>query len=131
MICYSLSKLARAQGELQDNKSAKKNFRDAFQYGMKTLDQGVMLVAVMEYAEFCSKLGQNERAIELCSLVLNHFVSWNETKKKASMLLDSIKKSLPRKYFNEVQKHGRSLDLWKTVENLFERTATSTSKSLP
>jgi tetratricopeptide (TPR) repeat protein len=131
MVCYALSKLARTQMELQDVKSATKNFHDAFQYGMKTLDQGVMLVAVMEYAEFCSKLGQNERAIELCSLVLNHFVSWNETKKKASMLLDSIKKSLPRKYFNEVQKHGRSLDLWKTVENLFKRTATSTSKSLP
>jgi tetratricopeptide (TPR) repeat protein len=131
MICYVLSKLARAQMELQDVKSAKTNFHDAFQYGRKTLDQGIMLVAVMEYAEFCSKLEQNERAIELCSLVLNHFVSWTETKKRASMLLDSIKKSLPRKHFNEAQKHGRSLDLWKTVEILIKRTAASTSKVLP
>jgi tetratricopeptide (TPR) repeat protein len=133
MICYSLSKLARAQGELQDNKSAKKNFRDAFQYGMKTLDQGIMLVALVEYAEFCSKRGRYERAVELCSLVQNHFVSWNETKKKASILLDSIKKSLPRKHFNEAQKHGRSLDLWKTVEGLIKENITAgtkTSKSL-
>jgi len=133
MICYALSKLARVQMELQDVKSAKKNFHDAFQYGMKTLDQGIMLVAVMEYAEFCSELGRYERAIELCSLVQNHFVSWNETKKKASILLDSIKKSLPRKHFNEVQKHGRSLDLWKTVEGLIKENITAgtkTSKSL-
>jgi hypothetical protein len=92
-----------------------------------------MLVAVMEYAEFCSKLGSYERAVELCSLVQNHFVSWNETKKKASILLDSIKKSLPHKHFNETQKHGRSLDLWKTLEGLIKENITAgtkTSKSL-
>jgi predicted ATPase/DNA-binding SARP family transcriptional activator/predicted negative regulator of RcsB-dependent stress response len=130
MICYSLSKLARAQVELQDVKSAKKNFRHAFQYGMKTLDQGIMLVAVLEYAEFCSKVGRNERAVELCSLVNEHFASWHETKKQASTLLDSIKKSLPRQRFNEAQKHGRSLDVWTTVESLVKRPATSTSKAL-
>jgi len=130
MVCYSLSKLARAQVELQDVKSSKKNFRAAFQYGMKTLDQGIMLVAVMEYAEFCSKLGRTERAVELCSLVQNHFASWHETKKQASILLDSIKKSLPRKHFNEAQKHGRSLDVWKTVESLVKRAVTSASKAL-
>jgi len=129
MICYSLSKLARAQVELQDVKSAKKNFRAALQYGMKTLDKGILLVAVMEYAEFCSKLGRNERAVELCSLVQNHFASWRETKKQASILLDSIKKSLPRKHFNEAQKHGLSLDVWKTVESLVKRAVTSTSKA--
>jgi predicted ATPase/DNA-binding SARP family transcriptional activator/predicted negative regulator of RcsB-dependent stress response len=130
MVCYSLSKLARAQVELQDVKPAKKNFRAALQYGMKTLDQGIMLVAVIEYAEFCSKLGRNERAVELCTLVQNHFASWHETKKHASILLDSIKKSLPRKHFNEAQKHGRSLDVWKTVESLVKKAATSTSKAL-
>jgi predicted ATPase len=134
MVCYSLSKLARAQVELQDLKSAKKNFHDAFQYGMKTLDKGIMLVALVEYAEFCSKLGRDVRAVELCSLVNDHFASWHETKKQASTLLDSIKKSLPRERFNEAKKHGRSLDVWETVASLIKkkiRTATRSSKHFP
>jgi len=118
MVCYTLSKLARAQGELKDVKSAKKNFREAFQYGMKTLDKGIMLVSLAEYAEFCSKQGRNVRAVELCSLVNSHFASWHETKKQASTLLASLKKSLPRERFSEAKKYGPSLDLWKTVEGL-------------
>jgi tetratricopeptide (TPR) repeat protein len=133
MVCYALSKLASAQAELHDIKSAKKNFRGALQYGKKTLDKGIMLVAVAEYAEFCRKLGRNERAVELCSLVNDHFASWHETKKQASIRLDSLKKSLSRQRFNEAKKYGRSLDLWKTVEGLIKENITAgtkTSKSL-
>jgi predicted ATPase/DNA-binding SARP family transcriptional activator len=129
MICYSLSKLARAQVELQDVKSAKKNFHDAFQYGMKTLDKGILLVAVVEYAEFCSKLGKAERAVELCSLVNEQFSSWHETKKHASTLLDSIKRSLPRERFNEAKRHGRSLDLWETVASIIKNKITTATRS--
>jgi predicted ATPase/DNA-binding SARP family transcriptional activator len=133
MVCYSLSKLARAQVEVQDVKSAKKNFCAAFQYGRKTLDKGIVLVALVEYAEFCSKLGNDARAVELCSLVNDHFASWHETKKHASTLLDSLKKSLSRERLNQAKKYGRSLDVWETVEGFLNenRTAgTKTSKSL-
>jgi len=121
MICYSLSKLARAQVELQDVRSAQRSLRSAFEYGMKTLDKGIMLVAVLEYAEFCSKLGRDVRAVELASLVNNHFASWHETKKQATILLDGIRKSLPREQFNEAKKNGRSLDLWETVTSLIKK----------
>ena len=134
MVCYSLSKLARAQVELHDFKSAKKIFHDALQYGMKTLDKGIMLVAVVEYAEVCSKVREHIRAVELCSLVQNHFASWHETKKQASTLLESLKKSLPRERFNEAKKYGRSLDIWETVEGLITkitRTGNRVSRALP
>jgi tetratricopeptide (TPR) repeat protein len=117
MVCYSLSKLARAQVELQDFKYAKKNFHDAFQYGMKTLDKGIMLVALVEYAEFCSKLGRKERAVELCSLVNEHFASWHETRKHASMLLDSLRRQMPAGKYAQLRNKGRSLDLWICIEN--------------
>ena len=129
MICYSLSKLAHAQVELQDVRSAKKNFRGAFQYGMKTLDKGIMLVAVLEYAEFCSKQGRNARAVELCSLVNDHFASWHETKKQAAILMDGIRKSLPREQFNEAKKNGRSLDVWQTVTGLIKNNEKPVAKS--
>ena len=120
MVCYCLSKLARAETEMQDARSAKKNFRDAFQYGMKTLDKGIVLVALGEYAVFCSKMGRNVRAVELCSLVSHHFASWHETKKQAERLLDTLKKSLPLAKFNQAKKDGRSLGLWETVANLVD-----------
>jgi tetratricopeptide (TPR) repeat protein len=121
MICYSLSKLARAQVELHDVRSAQRNLRSALQYGMKTLDKGILLVAVVEYAEFCSELGRQVTAVELCSLVQNHFASWHETRKQAAILLDSIKKSLSREQFNQAKKHGRSLDVWETVTSLIKK----------
>ena len=128
MICYSLSKLAHAEVEIQDIKSAKKNFHDAFQYGMKTLDKGVLLVVLVEYAVFCSKIGRDVRAVELCSFVGHHFASWHETKRQAFCLLDSLKKSLPLEKFKQAKKDGRSLDLWETVTNLGDRNTRSTRK---
>ena len=121
MVCYCLSKLARAEVESRDVKSARKNFRDAFQYGMKTLDKGILLVALVEYAAFCSKIGSDVKAVELSSLISHHFAGWHETKKQAECLLDSLRKSLPLKTFNQAQKDGRSLELWETVTNLVDR----------
>jgi predicted ATPase/DNA-binding SARP family transcriptional activator len=129
MICYALSKLARAQVELKDARSAQRNFRSAFQSGLKTLDKGIMLVAVVEYAEFCSKLGRHVTAVELCSLVNNHFASWRETRKQAATLLDSIKKALPREPFNQAKKHGRSLDVWETLVSLIKKNSKPPARS--
>jgi tetratricopeptide (TPR) repeat protein len=131
MICYTLSKLARAQAELQEIKSAKKNFRDAFQYGLKTLDQGIILVAVVEYAEFCSKLGKNERAVELCSLVKDHFASWHETRKHASMLLDSLRRRMPAGKYAQSIKKGHALDLWACVKSAVTELGAKTLTSFP
>ena len=129
MICYALSKLARVQVELQDFKSAKKNYRDALQHGMKTLDQGIMLVAILEYAEFCSKLGRKERAVELCSLVKEHFASWHETRNHASRLLDSLRKQMPVGKFAQFKKIGSNLDLWACAKSSANELGAKTSAS--
>jgi predicted ATPase/DNA-binding SARP family transcriptional activator len=131
MVCYSLSKLARAQVELQDVKSAKKNFRDAFQSGIKTLDQGIMLAALVEYAEFCSRLGRKERAVELCSLVNDHFASWHETRKHASMLMDSLQKQMPVGKYARSRNKGRTLDLWTCMKSSIDELGAKTSISVP
>ena len=129
MICYSLSKLARAQMELQDFKAAKKNYHDALQYGMKTLDQGILTVAIADYAVFCSKLGRNERAVELCSLVNEHFASWHETRKHASQLLESLRKQMAAGKYAQSSKKGRSLDLWTCAKSSVNELGAKTSTS--
>lgn len=131
MICYALSKLARAQVELQDVRSARRNLRSAFQYGMKTLDQGIMLVAVVEYAEFCRKLGRNERAAELGSLVNDHFASWHETRAHASRLLDSLRRQMPAGKYAQYRKKGRNLDLWTSVKSSIDELGAKRSLSSP
>jgi tetratricopeptide (TPR) repeat protein len=131
MICYALSKLAHAQVELGDRQAAKKNFHAAFQHGMKTLDKGIMLLAVVEYAEFCIKLGNHERAVELCSLVNDHFASWHETRNHAALLLDVLQKQMPAGKYAKSRNRGCKLDLWTCVEDSMSELGTKTAASVP
>jgi hypothetical protein len=129
MICYALSKLARAQVEAGDSRSARRNLRSALQAGLKTLDKGIALVAVLEYAEYCSKLENHVRAVELGSLVQGHFASWHETRKHAALLLDSLKRQLPAGKFSQARKKGGSLDLWACVKGSIDELGTRTAMS--
>lgn len=131
MICYALSKLARAEVKLSDTRSAKKHFRDAFQYGMKTLDQGVLLVALVEYAEFCSDRGKIESAAELASLVHEHFASWHETRKLASILLGRLHAQMPAGKVAQSRKKGSRLDLWESAKSALKELETKDLTSLP
>jgi hypothetical protein len=76
-----------------------------------------MLLAVGEYAEFCIKLGNYERAVELCSLVNDHFASWHETRNHAAMLLDVLQKQMPTGKYAKSRNRGCKLDLWTCVED--------------
>jgi hypothetical protein len=85
----------------------------------------------VEYAEFSSKLGQNERAVELCSLVKEHFASWHETRKHASMLLDSLRRQMPAGKYAQFSKRGSALDLWTCVKSSINELEAKTSISSP
>jgi tetratricopeptide (TPR) repeat protein len=131
LIAYSLSKLARAQLELEDSKSAKKNLRAAFQYGLKTLDKGIVLVILVEYAELCSRMGKDSTAVELCSLVKEHFASWHETRKHAATFLDALRNQMPARKYAQSMKKGRALDLWACVKSLINELGTITLTRVP
>lgn len=131
LIAYLLSKLARAQMELGDVKSATRNLRSAFQHGLKALDKGVLLVTVVEYAELCNRMGKYNTAVELCSLANDHFASWHETRKQAATLLDSLQKQMPAGKYAQYRKKGCALDLWTCVKSSINELGTKTSTGVP
>src|SRR5690606_30897815 len=118
-----------AQVELGDARSARKAVQSALQAGLKTLDKGITLVAVVEYAEFCTKRGDYVRAVELGSLVQAHFASWHETRKQAAALLDSLAGQLPSRKFAQASKRGARLDLWACARTSIAELGTRTSNS--
>jgi hypothetical protein len=85
----------------------------------------------VEYAEFCGKLGRNERAVELCSLVNDHFATWHETRKHASMLLDSLRRGMPAAKYEQSRKKGRTLDIWSCTKSSINELGAKTSASSP
>lgn len=129
MVCYTFSKLARTQLELQDLKSANKSLHAAFQSGLKTFDQGVVLVTIGEYAEFCVKLGRYGKAVVLCSLVNNHVASWHETRQHSSMLLDSLRKQMSAEKYAQYRSKGCDLDLWRCVKTSLQELESNAATS--
>jgi hypothetical protein len=76
-------------------------------------------------------LGRKERAVELCSLVNDHFASWHETRKHASMLMDSLRKQMPAGKYARSRNKGRALDLWTCMKSSLDELGAKTSISVP
>jgi len=118
MLIYALNGLGKTQVALQNLDLAGRHFNEALELSSRVKDKGIALVVMAGVAELLTSLGQAQEAIELGSMVENHFASWRETKHQMSALLSSLKKSTPAENYRQAQKKGRSLDLWKTVDRL-------------
>ena len=103
---------------LQNLDLAERHFEEALELSSRMKDKGIALVVMAGVAELLTCLGQPKEAIELGSMVENHFASWRETKHQMSALLSSLKKSTTAENYRQAQKRGRSLDLWETVDRL-------------
>jgi predicted ATPase/DNA-binding SARP family transcriptional activator len=132
-LIYALNGLGRTQVALQNLDLARRYFKEALELSSRVKDKGVSLVVITGVAELLSCLGQAQEAIELGSLVENHFASWHETKKQILALLSSLKKSTTARDYRQAQKRGRSLDLWETVDGLVPvlETRENTAHTIP
>jgi hypothetical protein len=63
---------------------------------------------------------EQERAVELLTLVQHHPASAYETKEKVRYLLAEWTDNLPPDKMTSAQARGRTLDLWETVAELLE-----------
>ncbi len=118
MLIYALNGLGKTQVALQNLDLAEWHFEEALELSSRMKDKGIALVVVTGVAELFTSLGQTQDAIELGSMVENHFAGWRETKFQMSALLASLKKSTTAENYRQTQKRGRSLDLWETVDRL-------------
>lgn len=109
-VAYALSSLGRAEVALGEVKSAREHFSQAIQTAQSIDQKSLVLKALAGYAGFFASLDKFEQAVELGSLVINHKLSWNETKAQMLALLQSIK-SLPPDRSSAAQVRGHNLDI--------------------
>jgi predicted ATPase/DNA-binding SARP family transcriptional activator len=124
MIAYSLTGLTRAELGLHIIPAAKKHILDALRFAARTLDKGIALVALAGYAEVCQQLEKHDKAVELASVVNEHFASWHETRKHAAALLDSVRKQMPADKYLQHRNKGCTLDLWTCVTSSINELGT-------
>jgi tetratricopeptide (TPR) repeat protein len=124
MIAYSLTELTRAELGLHIIPAAKKHILDALRFAARTLDKGIALVALAGYAEVCQQLEKHDKAVELASVVNEHFASWHETRKHAAALLDSVRKQMPADKYLQHRNKGCTLDLWTCVTSSINELGT-------
>jgi hypothetical protein len=110
--------------ELGDVKSAKRDLHSAFQYRLKALNQGILLVTKMEYAELFNRMRKYNTAVEFCSLVNDHFASWHETRTHAATLLDSLWRQMSAAKYAQYRKKGCALNLWTCVKSSINELGT-------
>jgi predicted ATPase/DNA-binding SARP family transcriptional activator/predicted negative regulator of RcsB-dependent stress response len=119
---YALCGLGRAEvasGELEE---AGEHFSKALQTAKDMNHEDLALITLAGYASVFALLGKNEQAVELATLIINHKLSWNETKAQVDALLQTIQ-SLPPERFSAAQERGRDLDIEKAIKrfNLFTK----------
>ena len=110
--------LGRSQLALQNLDLAGQYFAEALELSSRVKDKGIALMILGGVIELLACLGRPGEAIEVGSLVENHFASWRETKNEVSAYLSSLKKFSTAVDYRQAQKRGSSLELWETVDRL-------------
>jgi len=120
MVAYSLNGLGRIKTRLNDIVTAENYFAEALKFARIVHDPGITLAILTNISNLYTHKENHQKAVELGAFILNHFASWNETKKQVDSLLTDVKHTVLPRNFNELQKKGRNMDLWKTVDHIIE-----------
>ena len=116
---YALAGMSRSAVALKNFESAQKHLSEGLQSVSITGDIGLALVVLAGCAKLYADRGENELAIELCSLVVEQFATWRETKNQVMTLLEGLK-ALPPEDLIEVQLPGRQNEVWDMANRLLE-----------
>ena len=103
------------------------NYADARKYLRRSLELAVSagmrsrhLLTLVGVARVWAKQGEEERALELLVLVVNHRFSWQMAKDQAAPLIAELEAELPPDVVAAAQHRGRARDLDATVAELLD-----------
>jgi hypothetical protein len=77
------------------------------------------LFALAGCVQLYAATGESELAVEVGTLVSEHFATWRETKAQVANLLSGIK-DLPSQRLAAAQERGRQADAWDVVDRLLQ-----------
>lgn len=116
-MAYALSGLGKSELGLEDIETAQIHLRNALQHAFKTGERGIILFVLAGYTQLRYEERDLEMAVQLGSLVKSHYATWHETRDEVSRILVRLKKLMTAAEFEQAQKKGQALDLWKMVGN--------------
>jgi tetratricopeptide (TPR) repeat protein len=125
MIAYSMNGLGRSELGLGKSAFAEKHIVEALKLAVKSRDPGMILVVLTAYAELLGKTGQSEKALQVTTLVCNHFATWHETRNQAIELLSSLRESISYSRFLKAEEKGKSTDLWRLADGMIKQRSRS------
>jgi tetratricopeptide (TPR) repeat protein len=114
---YALAGLGRAAIGLGQFDTARSYLSEGLQTAVATGDYGLALFVLAGYVHLYVATGECELAVEIGSLVIEHFATWRETKTQTTNLLSDVK-DLSSRRLAAAQERGRHTDAWDIIERL-------------
>ncbi|MFQ5857057.1 MAG: tetratricopeptide repeat protein [Anaerolineae bacterium] len=116
-VCLKdLGNVACARGEYQ---AAEHYFHEALKVAMESRAVPAVLAALVGLATLLSETGEEERALELLSVILHHPAIDKDTKDSAERLLSKLKSQLPAQVIATAHERGKTTELESEVINDF------------
>jgi tetratricopeptide (TPR) repeat protein len=117
-MSYAFTGLGRAAIGLGDHQAARGHLLEALLHAKRADEHGIALVALGGVAEFLAARDEAERAYEMGTFVVNHHVSWRETKERATAIQELVKASLASDLAAVAQERSRNLNIWGEVDRV-------------
>lgn len=117
-MSYALTGLGRASSGSGNYARSRDYFAQALERAKEADELGIALVALAGVAQLYAATGEAQPAWHLATLVVNHHVSWRETKEKARTVLEGIKGPLPVESQVEFGEQDGTSNVWGEVDHL-------------
>ncbi|MBV7334819.1 tetratricopeptide repeat protein [Chloroflexi bacterium TSY] len=118
-VAHSLNALGQSALATGDEKMAQNCFHEALDIASKLECAPVTLAVLVSWAALLQRNGENERAIELLTLVEHHIASGHETKENARRLRTELAIDAPSEVVEAAKAHGQTLELpTSTIDSL-------------
>ncbi len=115
--------LGNAACGLGNYRDARKHLRRSLELAISGLMPSRHLLTFVGVARVLAKQDDQERALELLALVVNHRLSWQMAKDQAAPLIAELEAELPPDVVTAAQERGRARDLDSTVAELLDELA--------
>jgi tetratricopeptide (TPR) repeat protein len=118
---YALCGLGRSAVELGQYEVALEHLTKALQLSQQLDNLQLFMIAFAGMASLHDAKGEHEHAIELCSYVLQHFASWNETKQLAVRISQGASSRVPAEVAEAAKQKGKNANLENLVNRYLEK----------
>ena len=117
-MSYALTGLGRASSDSGNYTRSRDYFAQALKRVKEADELGIALVVLAGVAELYAASGEPERARDLARLIVNHPVSWRETKERVRTILESRPGSPLVERPVELREQAGTPDVWGEVDRL-------------